>query len=437
MARPVFVLCVVALAACGLAACGRSSGPKPPARGDAAAGAGADATPPGAAGAGGSEVDAADDLGLDGLAPSAEAGGDGGTDGAADATEARDGPSPILVPYGALAVAVGDTFACALRDDGSVFCWGKDVPMVTLPPGRTVKVLAAGGHVACVILDDGSVPCWSIDVNSAITTPKPLDLPAGRRATQLVMSRQMSCAVLDDQTVFCNTPPPAKQLIKPPAGAAAIRQIAIGYTYELSALYEDGTYSPPVPEALVGRYLLNGQYLVDQIAATPGEIDYWCWERRGGGTFCPQGAYNVSPDPTLPLVQIVVGTNELCGIKTDGGVRCWGTSLNGCLEGDPSLSYWCDGKTSDTHAHDVLLGAPAVSLAVGTGLPNYVCAVLADGSVRCWGGSLDCFSTMPCTAPANPDPILGASVEVVAGSPRAFGAWHAIDLGSHPLGAEP
>src|SRR5262249_20912512 len=163
-----------------------------------------------------------------------------------------------------------------------------------------------------------------------------------RRVTQMVMSRHTTCAVLDDQTVFCTFPPPAKQLIKPPAGSPAIVQIALGYAYELSALYADGTYSPPVPGALPGRYLLNGQWTVSFLAATSA-IDYWCWVRTQGGTYCPQGAYNVSPDPTLPLTQIVVGTNEVCGIKADGGVRCWGTALTGCWEGDASFSYWCDG----------------------------------------------------------------------------------------------
>ena len=117
------------------------------------------------------------------VSPDAEAGptpgADSGSDspGDADGTDGAADGAPVLIPYRALAVAMGDTYACALRDDHSVLCWGANPPAVEAPAGRTVSQLAAGGHQACAILDDGGLTCWALDVNSSTTTARSIDLP--------------------------------------------------------------------------------------------------------------------------------------------------------------------------------------------------------------------------------------------------------------------
>jgi hypothetical protein len=426
MTRPAFVLCVVALAGCG-----STAGSKPP-PGGAGAGTDGDATAPGAAGADAAVgADVAPDVAGESPAPSADAGMEGASDGGADA---GDGPGPVLVPYHALGVALADAFACALRDDHSVLCWGTGAPTVTPPRGRTVTVLGAAGSRACALLDDGGVTCWSLPYNATSTVSTPVALPAGRRAIQLAVGKARTCVILDDRTVFCAGPPNTEVLL-PPAGAAPIRQIAVGFQGEVGTIYEDGLMSPELTDSLATPTVLFGKSLVVTLAASAGSL-FWCWVKREGGTACERAPSNVNPDPTLPLVQIVAGEAVLCGIKVDGGVRCWGTAVAGCAEGNPSRSYWCDGQASADHAHDVLLGQPAVALAVSSDLANErVCALLADGTVKCWGNVLDCTTmpSEPCIPPATPDPIQGASLEVVEGPMgRSYGAWRTIDLGSHP-----
>jgi hypothetical protein len=430
MTRPAFVLCVVALAACG-----RSPGPKPP-RGDAGAGTGGDAMAPGAGGAAGADAsvgaDTAPDVAGESPQPSAEAGVEAASDGGLDA---GDGPAPVLVPYRALGVALADAFACALRDDHSVLCWGTDAPTVTPPPGRTITTLAASRSTACAILDDGGITCWSIPSSATSTVATALAVPPGRRARQISMSRWQTCALLDDGTVFCANSS-RTQVLAPPPGAAPIRQVAAGFEWEVGTIYEDGLMSPELPDALATPTLLFGKSLVVTLAGSAGS-EFWCWVKREGGTACERAPYNVNPDPAMPLVQIVAGEAVLCGIKLDGGVRCWGTAVRGCEEGVPALSYWCDGRATADHAHDVLLGVPAVSLAVTSDLGNErVCALLADGSVKCWGNAVDCSMMLPsggCAPVATPDPILGGSLEIVGDLTGPFyGAWRAIDLGSHP-----
>lgn len=82
----------------------------------------------------------------------------------------------------ALQVASGTQFVCALLDDRTVKCWGRNdlgqlglgdqqdrggnpgemgaaLPTVDLGPGRKALQIAAGTH-ACAKLDDGNIKCW-------------------------------------------------------------------------------------------------------------------------------------------------------------------------------------------------------------------------------------------------------------------------------------
>jgi hypothetical protein len=79
-----------------------------------------------------------------------------------------------------------------------------------------------------------------------------------------------------------------------------------------------------------------------------------------------------------------------------------------------------------------MLGQPA--LALTTAGFAHMCAVLANGAIRCWSLDVAC-SGAPCEVPAQEaqDPNLGSSVEVVTtNNVRHYGAWHDIDLGKHP-----
>ena len=73
-------------------------------------------------------------------------------------------------------IAAGNRHTCAILDDRSVSCWGsngdgqlgdgttnnRNTPNQTasLGAGRTAVAITAGLHHTCAILDDGSVSCW-------------------------------------------------------------------------------------------------------------------------------------------------------------------------------------------------------------------------------------------------------------------------------------
>jgi alpha-tubulin suppressor-like RCC1 family protein len=162
-----------------------------------------------------------------------------------------------------------------------------------------------------------------------------------------------------------------------------------------------------------------------------------------------------------------VGANHTCAVKADGGVRCWGANGNGQL-GDQTLvnrtspvgvsgikdatavaagdAHTCarlvdgtvicwganaDGQLGDgtlvqrTRANVTVIGVSA-AVAVASG-QAHTCAVLANGTVSCWGrntnGQLGNGTTKPQTKAAGVSGLTGVAAVAVGGA-------HTCALGS-------
>src|SRR5688500_16966282 len=71
------------------------------------------------------------------------------------------GPSAVLIAPGTVAqVSAGWHYACALRMDGMIACWGHNMfGRATPPPGEFVT-LTSGGYTNCALKADGTLACW-------------------------------------------------------------------------------------------------------------------------------------------------------------------------------------------------------------------------------------------------------------------------------------
>ncbi len=90
------------------------------------------------------------------------------------------------------------------------------------------------------------------------------------------------------------------------------------------------------------------------------------------------------PPPAVDVggsaVAITAGGNHTCVILADGSVRCWGGGSGGRLgSGSPLNIGEAPGQMPPPA---VPLGGRAVAISAGT---QHTCAVLEGGSVRCWG----------------------------------------------------
>jgi alpha-tubulin suppressor-like RCC1 family protein len=83
------------------------------------------------------------------------------------------------------------------------------------------------------------------------------------------------------------------------------------------------------------------------------------------------------------ITDIAAGANHTCALLNDGTVKCWGLGASGQL-GQGNANSLGDGVSEmGTNLGVIALGSvTAVSVTAGA---NHTCALLNDGTVKCWG----------------------------------------------------
>ena len=355
-----------------------------------------------------------------------------------DETPASVGPVD-LGGHAVQQVAAGDYHTCAILDDGSVRCWGygadgrlgsgntNDVldpglaGAVSLGPGRTAKAITAGSAHTCAILDDHSVRCWGFggaghqfgdgrlgygNTSNVGDTPAstpgaagPVNLGYGRTAVAISAGGDHTCAILDDHSVRC-------------WGFGFYGALGYGNTMDIGGVYADSsteTIVTTTPDMAGPVDLGSGR---TAIAISSGS-DYTCVildthqvECWGSGAYGQLGygnTNNVGNTPaTIPAdigtvtlgpgrsaLAITAGADHTCAILDDHTVRCWGQATFGRL-GYPTLDDLGNQSSilDPSTVGAVDLGPGRTALAISAGL-DHTCALLDDGSVRCWGHGTD------------------------------------------------
>ena len=321
-------------------------------------------------------------------------------------------------------IASGTYHTCAVLADGSVRCWGygaygalgygstMDVGVtetpasagpVSLGPGRTAVAISAGSYHTCAILDDGSVRCWGYGANGRLgygstanvgatpaTTPAqvgPVNLGPGRTAEAISAGGAHTCAILDDGSVRC-------------WGFGYDGQLGYGSTRTLGA-------APATTPAQVGPVNLGPGRTAVAISAgsyhTCAILDdgsVRCWGYGASGQLGYANTNNVGDTPAAvparvgpvnlgpgrTAVAISAGGAHTCAILDDGSVRCWGDDTYGQLGYGNGSSVGDDETPGSVRPVDLGPGRKAVAISAGT---DHTCAILDDGGVRCWGSGAD------------------------------------------------
>ncbi|PNH01840.1 putative E3 ubiquitin-protein ligase [Tetrabaena socialis] len=96
--------------------------------------------------------------------------------------------------------------------------------------------------------------------------------------------------------------------------------------------------------------------------------------------------------PTVDLgtgrtaVAVAAGERHTCAILDDGGVKCWGDNTYYQLGGDLMSSRGSAGSDMGDLLPYVDLGAGRTATSVAAG-SKHTCAVLDEGTLKCWGGN--------------------------------------------------
>ena len=137
-------------------------------------------------------------------------------------------PISTNLPSGRTAktLQLGSSNTCAILDDDSLYCWGSNThgqigdgtqisrntpTSVNLPNGRTAVSVSLGGGHSCAILDDFSLYCWGRNnygqlgdgTQVSINTPSSVNIPVGRTAVDIALGTYHSCSLLDNESMYC------------------------------------------------------------------------------------------------------------------------------------------------------------------------------------------------------------------------------------------
>jgi alpha-tubulin suppressor-like RCC1 family protein len=89
---------------------------------------------------------------------------------------------------------------------------------------------------------------------------------------------------------------------------------------------------------------------------------------------------------TYTATQIVAGGAHTCALLGDGSVKCWGLNDSGQLGHGTSFNRGDDALEMGTYLTAVSLGTGRTAVQLAAGL-SHTCALLDDDSVKCWGNN--------------------------------------------------
>ena len=267
-----------------------------------------------------------------------------------------DGDGSTTPLSGIVQVNAGGYHSCALKNDGGVLCWGyggfgqlgndassnRDHPVAvvdgngsTIPFSGIVQV-SLGDHHSCALKSDGGVLCWGYGGNAQL----------GNDAS---FNRSYPVTVVDGDG---STTP-----------LSGIVQISSGGNHTCALKSNGGV--------VCWGYGENGQ-LGNDASST-----------RDHPVAVVDGNGSTTPLSGIELVSS--GSTHTCALKSDGGILCWGFGAFGQLGNDASSTRdhpvaVVDGNGSTTPLSGIEL--------VSSG-SAHTCALKSDGGILCWGSGIN------------------------------------------------
>lgn len=349
-----------------------------------------------------------------------DARGEGGNGDAAPCVPS-DVPDPTLLSD-VVALALGQSFTCALRANTTIACWGDNsVGMLGAPGGarptagtvpglNRMTAVTAGLKFACALDADQHAWCWgdntfgqlgSFPPNAGSHPPAMVLGPDGqalRKVTAIAAGGRHACALVDG-AIWC-------------WGANDYAQL--GRTSGVGPA--PGPSLVPNPVALARGNDFSCAIADDR---TPPAKALYCWGRNDDDQLAQIGGPRVTPQQ-IPVslaavsdIPVVTGGNgHACARDDKDKLWCWGENDFGQL--GPNLTPGPGGAVPQP------IDSLGVVRMAATG-DDFTCAVAHDGTTRCLGlnaaaqlgnGSID-------SVPPDGGPPAHTASTAVAGLPPA------------------
>ena len=287
-----------------------------------------------------------------------------------------------------VSILAGSRHACALMMDGVAWCWGDNtygqlgdgtttrrlVPTQVAGIGPGVASIIPGGfysmasyHHTCAVKTDGSAWCWGANLRGQLgdgtTTQRLLPTPViglDSGVASIASGGQHTCCRKVDGSAWC-------------------------WGRNFSGELGDGTNDNrllPVPVSALGTEVSSVSAGTFHTCAVKTNGSAWCW---GGNIYGGLGDGSVN-DSNVPVnvsgfgsgvSMISAGHFHTCALKTEGSAWCWGYNADGQLGDGTMIDRTIPTKTVDS------FGFTTIAASRG----QHTCAVRL-GALHCWGSNL-------------------------------------------------
>ena len=341
--------------------------------------------------------------------------------------------SPLSISSGSNTISLGNSHTCTLDNFNALNCWGDNSegqlgigstadqisPTQVIFSGAKFPItIASGGNYSCSSLNNDLLSCWGGSSSNSISmSASPTSLSIDRwsyiNAAERDLDDDSQLNIFDThiigdsdgdgvssgQDVDDNNPAIAVSCSIGEYGRYSCQPATVGFYVNVPGsiikipaspgyyVSSDGATSQE-PCSIGTFQILSGMDKCDDanpgyyVHTTGSSSQYAC----SGGTYNPNTGSQSSVDCVgsdagynVPIItSINSGNTHSCAILDDGSVRCWGDNKNGQL-GDGTRTNSIIPILAATP-----LGKSAVSLSTGA---EHTCAIFDDGTLRCWGGN--------------------------------------------------
>jgi large repetitive protein len=316
--------------------------------------------------------------------------------------ETANSTTPVSVAglsNGVVSIAAGSNSTCALTDAGAVWCWGDNaagqlgngtftqssLPVKVLgatgdAPLSGAIAIAAGESHACAVTNSGAALCWGdnsrgeLGNGSEIGSSIPVNVTGlSTGVAAIAAGSKFTCAVLTDTKALC-------------WGDGSNGQLGNGSTAGVTtpAAVLDSTGNTP----LIGVVAISAGF--ENACALTNSGTALCWgangsDQLGGGSVnsksnTPVQVMDSTGQAALyGVVAISSGLGNTCAVTGAGAALCWGRNDFGQLG---------IGNTTNTSAPAPVFGLSSGVAAIAAGY-HHSCAVTGTGAAECWGFNLN------------------------------------------------
>jgi len=280
----------------------------------------------------------------------------------------------------AVSISSGKDHTCSILDNGELQCWGRNnfgqlgdgtdtqsnSPVgASLSGGVPVQVSSGDWHT-CAIMDDASLQCWGRNTDGQlgdgtnVDSSTPVTVSIGENVLAVSTGARHTCAVTQSWALKC-------------WGDNSNGQLGIGSTTSSNTPSTVTVGGNAVAVSAGGSHtcvLLDGNGVK-------------CWGENSNGQLGDGGTNQQNDASTVVItltgaISIDSGQSHTCAVDSSGSLHCWGDSEDGQVG---------DGSTSDqvSSPTEIILEQNHGALSISSGA-SYTCVVGSNDLAQCWGG---------------------------------------------------